>query len=104
MYEVIFLLNGHIRLKVPGFIESCKYMNIKYKEADYKIESQNHYFSGLVDTDGSIVFNYPGNRIELHLELKKTIYSERLELKDTIPGATMRRHDLIKRNLVDQLE
>jgi len=31
--------------------------NIDYKQANYNIELYDPYFSGLVDTDGSIVFN-----------------------------------------------
>lgn len=65
--EMIFLINninGLIRLKVKGLQKSCNYLDIDYKEANYNIESNDPYLAGLVDTDGSIVYNYTGNRIE----------------------------------------
>lgn len=61
MVYILKHLNGLIRLKVPAFKEACYLYNIDYKELlrnNYKIELYDPYFSGLVDTDGSIVFNY----------------------------------------------
>ncbi|KAF2647136.1 hypothetical protein K491DRAFT_772584 [Lophiostoma macrostomum CBS 122681] len=55
-------------LKVLGFKESCNLCNIEYIEANYNIGLYDPYFSGLIDTDGSIVFNYAGNRIELNFD------------------------------------
>ena len=42
------------------------------------------YFSGLVDTDGSIVFNYAGNRIECNLEFQYNEYTSKLNFDNTI--------------------
>jgi LAGLIDADG endonuclease len=85
MEFIITRLNGLIRLKIPGFKKSCKYFNIKFKEPNYKIEPFDPYFSGLIDTDGSIVFNYPGNRIECNLEFQYNEYTRKLNFDDIIP-------------------
>ena len=85
--DMLFLikhLNGLIRLKVPAFKEACLLYNIDYKEANYNIELYDPYFSGLVDTDGSIVFNYAGNRIECNLKLKYNQYTSKLNFDSTI--------------------
>ena len=55
-------------------------------EANYDITKYDPYLSGLVDTDGSIVFNYSSNRIECNLEFKHNEYSSRLNLNDVIPN------------------
>ena len=78
-------VNGLIRLKVPSFKEACFLSNIDYKEANYNIALYDPYFSGLVDTDGSIVFNYSGNRIECNLEFCYNEYSSKLNFDNTIP-------------------
>jgi LAGLIDADG endonuclease len=85
MEFIITRLNGLIRLKIPGFKKSCAYFNIKFKEPNYKIEAFDSYFAGLIDTDGSIVFNYPGNRIECNLEFQYNEFTQKLNLDDTIP-------------------
>jgi cytochrome c oxidase subunit 1 len=84
MMYIIKHLNGLIRLKVPAFKEACLLYNINYKEANYKIELYDPYFSGLVDTDGSIVFNYAGNRIECNLEFLYNEYTSKLNFDNTI--------------------
>jgi hypothetical protein len=85
MEYIINKLNGLIRLKIPGFKKSCTYFNIKFKEPNYKIGPFDPYFAGLIDTDGSIVFNYPGNRIECNLEFQYNEYTRKLDFEDTIP-------------------
>lgn len=85
MEYIINKLNGLIRLKIPGFKKSCTYFNIKFKEPNYKIGPFDPYFAGLIDTDGSIVFNYPGNRIECNLEFQYNEYTRKLNFEDTIP-------------------
>jgi hypothetical protein len=87
--EMIFLinnLNGLIRLKVEGLKKSCDYLDINYKEANYNIEANDPYFAGLVDTDGSIVYNYAGNRIECNLEFQNNEYTSKLNLDNVIPN------------------
>jgi cytochrome c oxidase subunit 1 len=79
-------INGLIRLKVSSFKEACILSNIDYNEADYNIPLYDAYLSGLVDTVGSIVFNYSGNRIECNLEFKYNEYSSKLNLDNTIPN------------------
>lgn len=98
MRKIVMLLNGHLRLKVPGFHKACACVGITPKLPNPKIMPQSGYLYGLIDTDGTVVFNYPSNRIELILELKKTIYSTALDLTDAIPGATVRVLPLVKRN------
>lgn len=86
--EMLFLinnLNGLIRLKVEGFKKSCEYLNIEFKEANYIIEPFDPYFAGLVDTDGTIVYNYDGNRIECNLGFNNNVYSSKLNLDNVIP-------------------
>lgn len=85
MEYLINKLNGLIRLKVPGFKKSCVYFNINYIEANYIISENDPYFSGLIDTDGSIVFNYTRNNIECNLEFKYNEYTSKLNLDNVIP-------------------
>lgn len=84
MIYILKNINGLIRLKVPSFKESCNLCNIPYIEANYNIGLYDPYFAGLVDTDGSIVFNYAGNRIECNLEFQFDEYSSKLNLDNTI--------------------
>lgn len=83
---IINLINGKIRLKVDSFQKACNSLNIEYIEANYEIEPYDPYFSGLIDTDGSIVFNYPGNRIECNLEIQYNEHSKKLILDKVIPN------------------
>nr|YP_009517223.1 LAGLIDADG homing endonuclease [Myochromella boudieri]AYE93135.1 LAGLIDADG homing endonuclease [Myochromella boudieri] len=85
MKYLINRLNGLIRIKVPGFKKSCAYFNIEYIEPDYNIKAFDPYFSGLIDTDGSIVFNYNSNRIECNLEFQYNDYTKKLNFDHTIP-------------------
>ena len=84
MNYIIQNLNGLIRLKVSSFKEACDLYNIDFKEADYNIKLYDSYFAGLVDTDGSIVFNYSGNRIECNLEFQYNEYTSKLNFDNTI--------------------
>lgn len=63
MEYIITRLNGLIRIKLPVFIRACQWLNIDFKQPDYNIKPNDPYFAGLIDTDGSIVYNYSGNRI-----------------------------------------
>lgn len=86
MTYIIKMLNGLIRIKVDNYKKACESLNIEFKEANYNIERNDPYFSGLIDTDGSIVFNFPSNRIECNLELKLNEYSKKLNLDNVIPN------------------
>mgnify|MGYP002652368825 FL=1 len=86
MFYLINNINGLIRLKVPGLKKSCNYLGIDYKEANYNFEPYDPYFAGLVDTDGSIVFNYTGNRIECNLEFELNEFSSKLNFDNVIPN------------------
>jgi hypothetical protein len=85
MKFLIQQLNGLIRIKVDGFKKSCNYFNIDYIEPNYNINKFDPYFSGLIDTDGSIVFNFNSNRIECNLEFKYNNYTKKLNFENTIP-------------------
>jgi LAGLIDADG endonuclease len=98
MVKVIHLINGLIRIKVPGFEKACNYLNIGYVQANYTITPFDPYFAGLIDTDGSILFNYPGNRIECNLELKYTQYSKKLCLEFVVPNYKPNIYLRIKKN------
>ena len=84
MKYILEHINGLIRLKVPGFKEACALYNLYYIEADYNIKLYDPYYAGLIDTDGSIVFNYAGNRIECNLEFEYNEYSYKLNFDNTI--------------------
>jgi hypothetical protein len=86
MYFLINKLNGLIRIRVEGFKKSCHYLNIEFKEANYNIEEYDPYLAGLVDTDGTIVYNYAGNRIECNLEFKNNEFTRKLNLDKVIPN------------------
>jgi Cytochrome C and Quinol oxidase polypeptide I/LAGLIDADG endonuclease len=78
-------LNGLIRIKVDSFQKACHFLGVKFIEANYNIAAFDPYFSGLIDTDGTIVYNYSGNRIECNLEIKYNDYSKKLILDNVIP-------------------
>jgi hypothetical protein len=80
-------LNGLIRLKAYYFTKVCSIMNISYIEPDYTIKPLDPYLAGLVDTDGTVVLNYTGNRIECNLEFKYTEYSSKLCFDYVVPNA-----------------
>jgi len=84
MKYILEHINGLIRLKVAGFKEACALYNLYYIEADYNIKLYDPYYAGLIDTDGSIVFNYAGNRIECNLEFEYNEYSSKLNFDNTI--------------------
>jgi len=95
MLHIIKNINGLIRLKVPSFQEACNLYNIKYIEANYNIGLYDPYFAGLVDTDGSIVFNYAGNRIECNLEFQFNEFTSKLNFDKTILNS---KPTVLKRN------
>ncbi|RKF58646.1 hypothetical protein OnM2_066032 [Erysiphe neolycopersici] len=84
MMYILKRINGLIRLKIPGFKEACILYNLDYIEANYNIALYDPNFAGLVDRDGSIVFNYAGNRIECNLEFKYNEYTSKLNFDNTI--------------------
>jgi hypothetical protein len=86
MRRVVELLNGRIRLRLDSFMDSCKYLNIQFKQANYVIPRNSTYLSGLIDTRGSVVFHYRRNIIILALVLKLNSRSEKLNFDITIPG------------------
>lgn len=98
MLNCVSLLNGRIRLKVPGFKKACHSLNIPYIEANPKIAKHSAYLSGLTDSDGSIVFNKASNRIELNLEFSINEYSENLDFSEVIPGISPGVTRLVKKN------
>ena len=85
MYFLINNLNGLIRLKVESFKKSCNCLDIKYKVPSYNIRYNNPYLAGLVDTKGSIIYNYTENRIECKIKLNLNEYTKSLNLYNTIP-------------------
>ena len=84
MMHIIKNVNGLIRLKVPAFKEACLLFNVNCIEAHYSIGLYDPYLAGLVDTDGSIVFNYAGNRIQCNLEFQYNEYTSKLNFENTI--------------------
>ena len=86
MKFIITSINGLIRIKVNGFIKACEFFDIEYKEANYNLVINDPYFSGLIDTDGNIIYNYDCNRIECNLEMKDNGYVRKLNLDNVIPN------------------
>jgi len=86
MLSLINKLNGLIRIKVDGFKKACDLLGVEYIEANYNIEPFDPYFAGLVDTDGTIVYNYDCNRIECNFEFKCNDYSKKLNFDNVIPN------------------
>ena len=86
MHFLINKLNGLIRIKVDAFQKACDLLEIQYVQANYNIEPFDPYFAGLVDTDGTIVYNYICNRIECNLQFKLNNYSKKLNLDNVIPN------------------
>lgn len=86
MKYIINKVNGLIRIKIDNFKKACNYLDIKYIEPDYNIKLYDSYFSGLIDTDGTIVYNYTGNRIECNLEFKYNEYTKNLNFDNVIPN------------------
>ena len=81
---VINNINGNIRLKINNFKKACNYFDIKFIKPNLDIKPYDPYFSGLIDTDGSIVYNFSGNRIECNLELKYNDDTTCLNLNNVI--------------------
>ena len=84
MTYIINHINGLIRLKVPSFKEACFLNNIQYLMPDYNIGYNDPYLAGLVDSKGSILFNYSANRIECSLEFQRNEYTTKLNFDETI--------------------
>lgn len=85
MYFLIKLLNGKLRIKSNSLKKVCTLYNVNYIEPDYNIIPYDPYFSGLIDTKGSICFNFNCNRIECNLELKYNNYTSKLILDQVVP-------------------
>lgn len=98
MKDCIKTINGRVRLKIKGFKEACELLNVKYIEPNYKIEQNSAYLAGLIDTDGSIVYNYRSNIIDVSLEFQQNEYTTMLDLAQVIPETTLSVIKLIKRN------
>lgn len=86
MSSFINCINGQIRIKVSSFTKACNCLGIDMVPANPIVGALDPYFSGLIDTDGSIIFNYSGNRIGCFLELKYNEFSAKLNLDNVIPG------------------
>lgn len=86
MKKIINLINGLIRLKVNSFKKACAFLDIIFRPANYILKPMDPYFAGLIDSDGTILFNYPGNRIECVLELKLNEFSKKLNLDFVVPN------------------
>lgn len=86
MYKLLTMLNGLIRVKSSNFYKCCCIHNIDIKITNYNIKKNDPYLSGLVDSKGSILYNFSSNRIECSIDLKYNLNSLRLCFDETIPG------------------
>ncbi len=78
MRYLIQKLNGLIRIKYDSFQKACILFDIRLIEPSYCIPYNNSYFSGLIDTKGTLYLNYLSNRIECNLQLKRNKYTVKL--------------------------
>lgn len=83
--ELLTLLNGFIRIKYNSFKKACNLHNIEIIEPDYKIKPLDSYLSGLIDSQGSISFNFSSNRMECSIKLPHNDYTKKLCLEEVIP-------------------
>ena len=86
MRKIITLINGLVRLKVNSFKKACAFLNVIFRPADYTLKPLDPYFAGIIDSDGTILFNYKGNRVECILELKLNEFSKKLNLDYVVPN------------------
>lgn len=100
MSQLVNLINGLIRLKVHGFQKACAWLNIHYVPANYVLKPLDPYFAGLIDSDGTVLFNYASNRIECNLQLKSTPFSKRLCLNYVVPHYIPSVYNRIKTNQI----
>lgn len=86
MYKLLIMLNGLIRVKFTSYYKCCRINNIDIQIPNYNIKKYDPYLSGLIDSKGSILYNFSSNRIECSINLKYNINSVRLSFDETIPG------------------
>lgn len=98
MKTLLEAINGEIRLKKERMQIACFSLNLEYKEASMIVNKNSSYLAGLIDSDGSIIYNRPGNRIDLYIELKDTPITRQLDISQVIPGAKINQVYLKKRN------
>lgn len=87
MKKLVNTINGHIKIKVPEFINACQILDINYIPASPIIPQDSSYLAGLIDTDGSILLNNASNIVELHIELPLNEFTKNLDLSNVIDGA-----------------
>lgn len=78
-------LNGLIRIKSRSLKIACTLYKIDYINPLFCIEVKDSYFSGLMDANGNIVFNFNNNKIECHLHLKHNKDGSILAFDNVIP-------------------
>lgn len=86
MVQILTRINGHIRVKIPSFEKACKSLNLLPRRA-CELTPYDAYFAGLIDSDGSVVFNYSQNCITVAVELLLSPNVENLNLDAVIPYA-----------------
>jgi LAGLIDADG endonuclease len=86
MTKFVRAINGHIRVKAADFKKALRILNVAYEAAPAKVPQNSAYFSGLVDSDGSVVFNYPGNRIEVSVQLNRSPDVDIIDFSSLIAG------------------
>jgi hypothetical protein len=87
MSYILRNVNGLIKIKVPYFKEACELYGIEFIKANYIISPNDAYFAGLVDTDGTVVFNFASNRIECAVELQYNEYTSKLNFDSVIANS-----------------
>ncbi|GMM32648.1 hypothetical protein DAMA08_020890, partial (mitochondrion) [Martiniozyma asiatica (nom. inval.)] len=82
-------LNGLIMLKGKNFKLACLDYGMEFKEPNYVMSKNSAYLAGLMDTDGSCMYNESRRRMELSLEFNDNEYTSKLDLSEVMPGYTV---------------
>lgn len=86
MTDFVTRINGFIKIKVPSFQRACVALGLTYITPNMNLKPFDPYFAGLVDSDRSVVFNFPGNRIEVNVEISSSPNVDMLIMDHVIPG------------------
>jgi cytochrome c oxidase subunit 1 len=77
-------LNSYIRIKIQAFTLACSLYNISVKQPKNLINRYDYYFAGLIDSIGSILFNFGLNTIECTMRFYDKNLAK-LDLRKIIP-------------------
>jgi len=68
--KILTRVSGEIRIRTEKYKEACTIMGVPYKPAGV-LTLESSYMAGLVDTDGTIVYNKANNQIRVVIANKR---------------------------------